>query len=70
MDQEMDKMLKTNQVSVQAIVTLAEKIAAFHQKAMVVTDKPDIGALKSKFNDLAWFNYLFGFCLLYDVSGD
>jgi aminoglycoside phosphotransferase family enzyme len=49
---EMDKMLKAGQVSQQAIITLAGKLAAFHRDATVIQHQPDIAALQVRFNDL------------------
>jgi aminoglycoside phosphotransferase family enzyme len=49
---EMDKLLKAGQVSKQAIIALAGKLAAFHRDAIAVKHQPDIAALRVRFNDV------------------
>lgn len=51
-EKEMDKLLKAGQVSKQAIIALAGKLAAFHRNAITIKDQPDINALRMRFNDL------------------
>lgn len=49
---EMDRLLNANQVSEVEITTLANKIATFHQKAVIVRTRPTLLALQEKFNDI------------------
>lgn len=49
---EMDKLLQNNDVNGQAIAKLAQKMAAFHQGATVITGKFSINHFKQRFNDI------------------
>lgn len=51
-EREMNTLLIADRVSEKAILTLAAKVAAFHQNATVIQQLPNIATIRRQFNDL------------------
>ncbi|MBS1523546.1 MAG: hypothetical protein JST50_21265 [Bacteroidetes bacterium] len=55
---QMDNLLKSKKVTTSMVISLARKIAAFHQGAEVISGKYDVASLQKRFNDMAVIEYM------------